>query len=84
MAAVDREVWTYLTAFPDAYQTPEHFHRWRQEALAETAVERESGWAIIDQTSGAAIGSTRYLAVRPEHHVLQPLKGDSRAPTSGA
>jgi hypothetical protein len=34
-------MWTYLTAIPDAYQTPARFHRWMQEALAETAGGRE-------------------------------------------
>lgn len=70
-AGHDQEMWTYLTAFPDAYQTPERFHRWMQEALAETAAGREGAWSIIDRASGAPIGSTRYLALRPEHHGLE-------------
>lgn len=67
----DEQVWTYLTASPDAYRSPERFHRWMQDALAETAAGREGAWAIIDRQSGAPIGSTRYLALRPEHHGLE-------------
>lgn len=70
-AGRDEEVWTYLAAFPDAYETPERFHRWMQDALAETAAGREGAWAIIDRESGAPIGSTRYLALRPEHCGLE-------------
>jgi hypothetical protein len=32
----DREMWTYLSAFPDAYETRERFHRWMDEALASS------------------------------------------------
>jgi RimJ/RimL family protein N-acetyltransferase len=70
-AGHDEEVWRYLTAFPDAFETPERFHRWMQDALAETAAGREGAWAIIDRQSGAPIGSTRYLALRPEHCGLE-------------
>jgi N-acetyltransferase len=67
----DEQVWTYLTASPDAYRSPERFHRWMQDALAETAAGREGAWAIIDRQSGTPIGSTRYLALRPEHRGLE-------------
>ncbi len=70
-AGHDQEMWTYLTTFPNAYETPERFHRWMQHALAETAAGREGAWAIIDRASGAPIGSTRYLALRPEHRGLE-------------
>ncbi len=67
-AGHDQDMWAYLTAFPDPYRTPERFHQWMQAALAETVAGREGAWAIIDRASGAPIGSTRYLALRPEHH----------------
>lgn len=70
-AGHDQEMWAYLTAFADAYQTAERFHRWMQAALAETAAGREGAWAIVDRASGAPIGSTRYLALRPEHRGLE-------------
>ena len=70
-AGHDREMWRYLTAFPNAFETRERFHRWMQEALAATAVGKEGAWAIIDRESGRPIGSTRYLALRPEHRSLE-------------
>jgi len=70
-AGHDREMWTYLTAFPDAYETRERFHLWLEEALAATASGTEAAWAILDRASGRPIGSTRYMALRPEHHSLE-------------
>ncbi len=63
--------WRYLTAFPNAFETRERFHRWMQEAFAATAAGEEAAWAIIDGSSGRPIGSTRFLALRPEHRSLE-------------
>jgi len=70
-AGHDREMWTYLTSFPNAFETRERFHQWMEEALAATAAGEEGAWAIIDRTSARPIGSTRYLALRPEHRSLE-------------
>jgi len=70
-AGHDREMWTYLTSFPNAYETRERFHRWMEEALAAAADGSEGPWAIVDRASGQAIGSTRYMALRPEHRSLE-------------
>jgi RimJ/RimL family protein N-acetyltransferase len=70
-AGHDHEMWQYLTAFPNAFATRERFHRWIEEALAATAAGEEGAWAILDRASGRAIGSTRYLALRPEHYSLE-------------
>lgn len=70
-AGHDREMWAYLTAFPNAFETRERFHRWIEGALAATAAGEEGAWAIIDRASGRPIGSTRYLALRPEHRSLE-------------
>ena len=70
-AGLDREMWTYLTAAPNAYRTREHFHRWMEEALAGSAAGIEGAWAIMDRASGQPIGSTRYMALRPEHRSLE-------------
>ncbi|MBA3420635.1 MAG: GNAT family N-acetyltransferase [Thermoleophilaceae bacterium] len=70
-AGHDREMWTFLTASPDAYETRERFHRWMEEALAASAAGTEAAWAILSRASGQPIGSTRYMALRPEHRGLE-------------
>jgi len=70
-AGRDPEVWPYLTSFPFAAETPERFHRWMQEALSASASGTEGAFAIIERASGAPIGSTRYMALRPEHGGLE-------------
>lgn len=70
-AGQDREMWTFLTAFPDAYENRERFHRWMEEALAASAAGTEAAWAILSRASGQPIGSTRYMALRPEHRGLE-------------
>jgi N-acetyltransferase len=70
-AGDDGEIWTYLSAFPDAYETRALFHRWLEEALAASVAGTEAPWAILDHASGQPIGSTRYMALRPEHHSLE-------------
>lgn len=70
-AGHDREMWAYLSAFPNAYETRERFHRWMEQALAATAAGDEGAWAIVDRATGRSIGSTRYLALRPTHRSLE-------------
>jgi RimJ/RimL family protein N-acetyltransferase len=70
-AGHDHEMWTYLAAFPNAFETRERFHRWMEQALARGAAGSEGPWAIIDRASGRPIGSTRYMALRPEHRSLE-------------
>ncbi|MDQ2788530.1 MAG: GNAT family N-acetyltransferase [Pseudonocardiales bacterium] len=70
-AGQDPDVWPYLTAFPYPAETRERFGRWMEQALTESAAGREGAFAIIDRRSGAPIGSTRYLALRPEHRGLE-------------
>ena len=72
-------MWRYLTAFPNACENRARCHRWMQQALAATEEGTEGGWAIIERGSGAPIGSTRYLAPRPEHHGLEIRPGSSAA-----
>lgn len=59
-AARDPSIWTYLSraAFPDT-------EGWIAEALAEVAAGRQIAFATIDLEAGRAVGSTRYLDIRP-------------------
>lgn len=64
-AAADRSLWDFMPAVPstatDAYaaESPERFHVWMEEALAESAAAREGGFAVLDRGTGVPIGSTR-------------------------
>ncbi len=70
-AGRDPEVWPYLTSFPFAAESAERFHRWMQEALSASASGTEGAFAIRDRATGTPIGSTRYMALRPEHRGLE-------------
>jgi RimJ/RimL family protein N-acetyltransferase len=65
------EIWTYLNAFPDAAASPDRFHVWMEQALAAAREGSEGAWVIIERATGTPVGSTRYLALRPEDHGLE-------------
>ena len=47
------------------------FDSWLSTALERTASGEEPAFAVLSRASGAAVGSTRYLALRPEHRGLE-------------
>jgi RimJ/RimL family protein N-acetyltransferase len=49
----------------------ESFHRWLGDALARRDEGLDVPFAVLDRRSGKAIGSTRYLTLRPEHRGLE-------------
>jgi RimJ/RimL family protein N-acetyltransferase len=61
--------WSWM--FYDASRSPEVFHGWVAEAIAGTHNGRHVAFATLDATSGEPIGSTRFLALRPEHRGLE-------------
>jgi RimJ/RimL family protein N-acetyltransferase len=44
---------------------------WTRQSIANAAAGREGAFATIDRASGRAIGSSRYLTLRPEHRGLE-------------
>ncbi len=70
-AGRDPDVWRYLPSFPNPCESLERFHRWMEEALGAGEDGTEGAWVILERGSGVPIGSTRYLALRPEHHGLE-------------
>ena len=44
---------------------------WLEEALAASADGSEAAFATVDAATGRPIGSTRYLALRPEDRALE-------------
>jgi N-acetyltransferase len=68
-AAQDPRIWTWLSVRRP--ESREVFHGLFEEALAARRSGEAVPFATLDATSGAPIGSTRYLAVRPEHRVVE-------------
>jgi len=64
-AASDPEVWRWLPW--NGGESEKTFHTWMEEALDRTAVGVDCAFAVLDAESSEPVGSTRYLALRPEH-----------------
>jgi len=69
LAAQDPRIWEWLD--PDASASPQAFAAWFAEAVAAARRGEEVPFAVRDARSGAVVGSTRYLALAPEHHRLE-------------
>ncbi len=65
----DPEVWRLVN--PAVAEDPEGFAAWFATALEGSADGSEAAFAVVDRTTGRAVGSTRYLALRPADRVLE-------------
>ncbi len=68
-AAQDRRIWRWMPY--EASESGERFHAWLEEALAASSAGTEVAFATVDAGTGEPVGSTRYLALRPEHRGLE-------------
>jgi RimJ/RimL family protein N-acetyltransferase len=68
-AAQDQRIWRWMHY--DAGGSAESFHAWLEDALAASAAGTEAVFATVDTGTGKPVGSTRYLALRPEHRGLE-------------
>jgi N-acetyltransferase len=68
-AAADPRTWRWMPFVPTA--DAESFHSWMTDALAKSAEGIEAAFCVLDARSGRPLGSTRYLALRPEHRSLE-------------
>lgn len=68
-AAGDARIWRWMPY--DASESPDDFHAWLEEALAASEAGTEGAFATVEASTGKPVGSTRYLALRPEHGVLE-------------
>ena len=68
-AAGDERIWRWMPY--DASESGERFHVWLEDALAATSAGMEAAFATVDAGTGEPVGSTRYLALRPEHRGLE-------------
>ena len=65
-AAADRRIWRWMPV--DAYAD---LGPWLAHAYAQAEAGFEVPFATVDSRTGEPIGSTRYLALRPEHRSLE-------------
>ena len=68
-ASRDRETWRWLSISQP--ETREEMHDYLEGALADQAAGTEMPFATIRQEDDRVLGSTRYLALRPEHRSLE-------------
>jgi N-acetyltransferase len=67
-AAQAPEIWQWLAPVGGSR---EYFDRWLELSLTVHRDGREAVFASLDRRSGAVVGSTRYLAVRPADRALE-------------
>ncbi len=68
-AAGDAMIWRWMPH--DAGGSRETFHEWFEDALARSEAGVEAAFATLDARTGEPVGSTRFLALRPEHRGLE-------------
>ena len=68
-ASRDSRIWRWLPIVQPG--TREEWQAWMEVALERTEAGLELAFATVLQETGAAVGSTRYLALRPEHRSLE-------------
>ena len=68
-AARDERIWRWMPYDPSGSR--ESFHAWLEDALAASLAGTEAAFVTLDVATGKPVGSTRYLALRPEHRGLE-------------
>jgi N-acetyltransferase len=68
-AALDERIWRWMPY--DAGVSRERFQAWLEDALAASSAGTEAAFATVEAATGELVGSTRYLALRPEHRGLE-------------
>ena len=68
-ASRDPRVWRWLPIAQP--QTRDEWQAWMDDALARVAAGLDLAFATVLVATGRAVGSTRFLALRPEHGSLE-------------
>ncbi|WP_166394861.1 GNAT family N-acetyltransferase [Rubrobacter marinus] len=68
-AAADARIWRWMPYDPS--ESRESFSAWFRSALGSSRAGNEAAFAVLDASNGVPVGSTRYLALRPEHRALE-------------
>ena len=69
-AALAPEIWTWMQQ-PSPADDPAIFDAWLTAALAAAAAGTEAPFVTIDARTGAVVGSTRFMTLRPEDRGLE-------------
>jgi N-acetyltransferase len=69
VAAQDPRIWEWLD--PDASASPQAFGAWFGAASEAARHGREVPFAVRDRRTDSVVGSTRYMALAPEHRRLE-------------
>jgi hypothetical protein len=67
-AAKDMD-WSFMPV--DPHGDDELFDRWLEDALSSAESGEHVPFAVLSAEDGRALGSTRYLSLRPEHRGLE-------------
>jgi RimJ/RimL family protein N-acetyltransferase len=68
-AASDPRIWRWMPLDPTG--SDEAFHTWIVDALERASAGLDAPFCVCRAAGGEALGSTRYLALRPEHRGLE-------------
>jgi RimJ/RimL family protein N-acetyltransferase len=68
-ASRDPRIWRWLPILQP--QTRAEWQAWMDDALARVEAGLDLAFATVRLETGAALGSTRFLALRPEHRSLE-------------
>ena len=68
-ASRDARVWRWLPILQPS--TRDEMRAWLDAALEREAADAEMPFATVRQSDGVVVGSTRFLALRPEHGVVE-------------
>ena len=68
-AAADQRTWRWMPMNPTG--DAGSFHDWMTDALARSAEGVEAAFCVLEPGGGRPLGSTRYLALRPEHRSVE-------------
>jgi RimJ/RimL family protein N-acetyltransferase len=69
-ASRDAAIWRWLM-LPGAPPSRETLAEWLERSLADSAAGRECAFATVLRATGRVLGSTRFMALRPEHRGLE-------------
>ena len=67
-AAGDDAIWRW---FPQPLNQEGHMRKWLDQALVNAARGEDLPFVVVERSTGAIAGSTRYLDIHAEHHGLE-------------